>query len=104
MKKRIRITLTSAAIVLQLMIVGVAAKEIDNFDYPCYPDKANYYLFVMGHCYPEKACCKNNLECASGCCDPYTNMCNLHSKSHHFLENFPYSTACMSVPTTFVAL
>ena len=74
--KVVRITLT-AVIVLQLMI-RVAAKEIDNFDYPCYPEKANYYLFVMGHCYSENACCKNNLECASGCCDPYTNMCSTH--------------------------
>jgi hypothetical protein len=70
----------------------------------CYPDKGNYYLFVMGHCYQENQCCKNNLECESGCCDPYTSMCNTSRRSRHFLDNFPYSTACMSVPTTFEAL
>jgi hypothetical protein len=63
----------------------------------CLPEKS-YYLFIKERCVQEGHCCSNNLECASACCDRHLGVCLPDSKTDHFLENFPYSTACMKLP------
>lgn len=65
----------------------------------CYPNKNFYYFVVKTSCKEEGSCCKNNFECESACCDPYTQVCMGMDKAEHFLENYPYSTACMETVT-----
>lgn len=75
---------------LVLLVAGAAAKF-------CLP-ASSFFQYISVYCLPEGSCCQNNLECFSGCCDKHTARCNPESKTKHFLENFPYSTACQNLP------
>lgn len=59
----------------------------------------SFFIFSKTRCLSLGECCQNNLECQFACCDPYLFKCNPITKTQHFLDNLPKSTACMPLLT-----